>query len=198
MKIVDVIFALICGRIIGFLAGDFLKEWGVKIGFYYALILWLFFPFLTLFFLWISDRIGKNFLFVFQGAKFSLVGAVATIIDLKIFEFLVLPLDFFVPFGQLTAKSLSFLTATFLKFWGNKYWAFSRPGKDNFRQEITSFFVVTFIGIVIDVSAFYYLRNIISVPAIPVSAWTKLSVIFAGLAAAFWNFLCYKFFVFKK
>lgn len=197
MKIVDIIFALICGIIIGFLAGDFLEAGGFHIGFYYILIVWLVFPLVTLVCLWAADQIGRKFLFIFQGAKFSLVGAVATIVDLKVFEFLLVPLDFFIPFGQLAAKSLSFFIATLLKFWGNKYWTFSRPSKDTIKQEITGFLAITLIGIIIDVTAFYSLKNIAGAPAIPGAIETKIIVICADLIAALWNFLGYKFFVFK-
>lgn len=199
MKIVDIVLALISGRIIGFLVSDFLKEWGIEIGFFYLLVLWIFFPLLTLFCLWVANIIGRKLLFAFEGAKFVLVGSVATVVDLKFFELMLwLSGGTFVVAVLIIIKGVSFLAATFLKFWGNKYWVFSKPDKENFSREIFRFFAITFVGIVIDVSAFYYISRVMPPPAVPFSAWIKLSVIFAALAAALWNFWGYKFLVFKK
>jgi len=205
VKIVDVIFALIAGRIIGFLADDFLMEWGVNTGIYWDLVIWIAFPLFSLFCLWMAFLIGDHpsrrasdgqgkFLFVFQAAKFFLVGAVATVLDLKIFEFLVWFFSIYI-----LAKVISFIIATFLKYWGNKYWAFLKHEKENIHKEIIRFFLITFIGLIIDVAVFYYLTRIMEPQfALSYVIWTKLSVIFAGVAAALWNFLGYKFLVFKK
>ena len=87
MRPIDVILALIFGRILGFLVGDFLGEWGIKSGFYYLVLVWVILPLVTLLCLWIAHLIGKKVLFLFQVAKFLLVGAIATVVDLKLFEF---------------------------------------------------------------------------------------------------------------
>jgi putative flippase GtrA len=195
MRITDIIFALVCGRVVGFLVSDFLKGWGVHVGFWYEVVIWLVLPFVSLFCLWVAFLIGKKFLFVFQAAKFLLVGAVATIVDLKLFEWLVVA--FFLYY--LVAKSISFIVATALKYWGNKYWAFLKHEKEHVGKEVAQFFVITLIGLVIDVSVFYYATKIASSQfSIPPALWIKVSVIIAACASAVWSFLGYKFFVFKK
>ena len=127
------------------------------------------------------------------------MGAVATVFDLKIFEFLFFIFSISIPFASIFAKSLSFIISTFLKYWGNKYWAFQKHEKEDMHKEILQFFFITFIGLIIDVLSFYYFSKIFnSQIAIPEAIWLKFSVIFAALVAALWNFLGYKFFVFKK
>src|SRR3989344_4963736 len=85
MKIIDTIFSLICGWLVGWLAYGFLKDYGLDVG----LLRW-FLPttlaVISLFCLWLADLIGRKFLFVFQAAKFILTGVLATIIDLVFFE----------------------------------------------------------------------------------------------------------------
>lgn len=200
MKITDIIFALVFGRIIGFLMGDFLREWEIHIGFYWSLLIWFILPLISLACLWLAFSIGKNFLFVFQGAKFFLVGAVTTVIDLKLFEFLVWLFSVLVfSISPIASKGISFIISTFLKYWGNKYWAFQKHEKEDMRKEIIQFFSITFVGLLIDVSAFYYATKVIGPQfEIPATVWVKFSVIFAALVAALWNFAGYKFFVFKK
>lgn len=202
MKVIDIIFALICGRVIGLLLGDFLQEWGIHLGWQYQLLIWVGLPFFALFCLWVFYHLGRKMLFFFQGAKFLLVGALATVIDLKFFEWSLWALTFTMvvnPALSLTFKGVSFLLATLIKFWGNKYWAFAKHEKDNMGKEAMYFFCITLIGLIIDVTAYYYFARVLG-PQFELSAaiWLKLSVIMAALAAAVWNFLGYKFFVFKK
>lgn len=199
MKVIDILFALACGKVVGFVIGDILKGLGVDAGLYVVVTLWVVLPLLALFCLWVAEVIGRKVLFVFQAAKFFLVGAFATVVDLKFFELLIWIFAFFAPIPLLAAKSISFIAATLVKYWGNKYWAFTKHEKENMHKEIVQFFAITLVGLAIDLGAFYYATSMLGPQlGIPLVVWTKLSVIFAGIAAALWNFLGYKFWVFKK
>jgi len=199
MKIIDVFFALICGYSIGWVARDFIKDYGVDIGLLVSLVLHYVVPLFALFCLWIAFLIGRKFLFIFQAAKHLLIGAFATIIDLKLFEFLAWTFSLFLPVPPFIYKGGSFLVATSIKYWGNKHWAFEKHEKTEFTKEVTQFFLVTIVGLVLDVGFFYYFTKIMGPQfAIPAEVWVKLSVLMAALIAAVWNFLSYKFFVFKK
>lgn len=199
MRLTDIIFALIIGKAVGYLIHDFLKEWGIEVGVYSALILWIAFPFLALFCLWLAYRIGKKLVVIFQAAKFFLVGAFAMVVDLQIFELLVWLFGIFLWPSYLMPKSISFLIATAIKYWGNKYWVFLRHEKENLMEEAMQFFLVTLIGLAIDVVAFYYFVKVLGPQfAIGEIVWVKLSVIFAAVVSAAFNFLGYKFIVFKK
>lgn len=123
-----------------------------------------------------------------QLIKHLIVGAFATLVDLAIFEFLIL---FFVPLVQikLIIKSTSFLFATAIKYWGNKHWVFQKPEKDGMLKEVFQFALITVAGLAIDVVSFYYFSFYF---------WQPVSVIFAAAIAAVWNFTAYKFLVFKK
>lgn len=199
MKIIDTIFPLICGWLVGWLAHGFLKDYGIDIGiwkWFMPLILAVF----SLFCLWAAESVGRKFLFIFQASKFFLIGVFATIVDLVFFGAFVWAFSF-TPFAisLLFPKTISFLIATFTKFWGNKYWTFKKHEKENMRKEFLQFFAVTLLALVIDVSFFFYLTKI-SGPqfAIPSNLWIKLSVIISALISAVWSFYGYKFLVFKK
>lgn len=199
MRLTDIIFALVIGKAVGYLIHDFLKEWGIVVGVYYTLVLWIVFPFLALFCLWWAYRIGKKALVIFQVAKFLLVGAFAMVVDLQIFELSIWLFGLFLWPSYLLPKSISFLIATAIKYWGNKYWVFLRHEKENLVEEAMQFFLVTLIGLAIDVVAFYYFVKVLGPQfSIPEIVWVKLSVIFAAIVSALFNFLGYKFVVFKK
>jgi len=198
MKVIDIIFALVCGRVMAWLAYDFLKSYGLDVGFWRWLMPILL-PVISLICLWIAYLIGKKILFVFQMAKFFLVGALATVVDLELFEFFVWLFSLLSIDILMTAKAISFFLATCAKYWGNKYWAFEKSEKENWKKEMVKFFTVTLVGLVADVGFFFYFSKILGPQfETPPEIWIKLSVILAALCAAVWNFLGYKFLVFKK
>lgn len=123
------------------------------------------------------------------------VGGMATFVDLIIFTLLTV----MVPIGMLAAKVISFLVSVALKYMGNKHWVFKQYQKENWRTELSQFFFITLVGLLLDVAAFYYFTELLGPQfGAPEAIWQKLSVIFAALAAAVWNFLGYKLLVFKK
>lgn len=199
MKVTDIIFALICGRFIGFLVDVFLRDWGIEVGIYYTIGLWVLLPVLTLSFLWVAAFVGRKIPVFFQGAKFLLVGAFSAVVDLKIFEGLVYAMGLFFTFNPLLAKGVSFVLATCVKYWGNKHWTFQKHEKEYAHYEVSQFFLVTLVGLILDVGAFYYFTKV-SGPEFGISpdTWLKVSVILAALVATVFNFLGYKFWVFKK
>lgn len=197
MKAIDFVFALICGWMLNWVVFDVLKSFNIDFGLWRWLLSWVL-PLLALVFLWLAYLIGRKVLFIFQAAKHILVGAFATVIDLKIFEALLI---MFPPLAEisLVPKGISFLLSTSLKYWGNKYWAFEKHAKDEVFREISQFFIVTVVGLVLDTGSFFYFTKIMGPQfGLTPHVWTEFSVISAAVIAAFWNFTAYKFLVFKK
>ncbi len=186
MKKNDIIFAIVCGLAVAWIALDFFGKYG-----------WIFFfvlPIFSVIGLCLVELIGKKILFVRQAGKFILAGSLADVIDIKVFQFLF----WLAPFS-LIFKAISFLVATFVKYWWNKYWAFEKMEKEDINKEAIQFFAVTLAGLILNVGAFYYFTKILGPQfSMPIKTWTELSVIFAALVSAAWNFLGYKFIVFKK
>jgi len=186
MKKTDIIFSIVCGLSVAWIANDFFN----KIGWIFFLVL----PVLSVVGLWLVNLIGEKVLFVKQVGKFVLVGAFADVIDIKVFQFLFL----FAPFS-ITFKAVSFLVATLVKFWWNKHWAFERHEKEGAKKEAVQFFGVTLGGLLLNLGSFYYFTKVMGPQfSMPVETWTELCIIFAALVAAVWNFCGYKFLVFKK
>ena len=145
------------------------------------------------------ESIGKKMAFVHQAAKFFLVGALSAVIDIKVYQFSAWIFGLFILISPLISKSISFLAATVVKYGGNKLWVFEKNGKDGIKKEVVQFFTITLIGMIIDVATFYYFTKIVGPQfSMQPKIWEELSIIFAALVAALWNFLGYKHIVFKK
>lgn len=204
MKKEDIILSILSGGGVAWLVNGMIKTSGIKsvLGVNVTVFEWflyIFLPILTVFILWVSYQVGKKFLFVVQIAKFVLIGVLATLFDLIVFRSLGWVSGLSTKGSRTTFKGISFLGATLAKYWGNKFWAFEQAEMKGAEKEFTQFFIVTLMGLGINVGAFYLFVNIIGpLFGIPFEVWETLGVILAALAVSVWNFVGYKFIVFKK
>ena len=200
MKKIDIILALITGEAVAWLFVHILK--GVEFLAKIELLNWILFvsfPILAVIGLWICYLIGKKFLFVLQVGKFFLTGAFVTVVDLGVLNLLMFVSG--ITAGTLFSvfKGISFLVATTTKYLGSKFWIFEKFETGFSRKEIIKFLIVTLFGLGINVGAASFLVNIIGPQFnITENAWANIGGIVAALASATWNFLGFKFIVFKK
>lgn len=189
MKKIDVVFAIICGISVAWIANDFLKFWP-----FYILL-----PALSILGLWACELIGKKFLFVHQFGKFGLAGAFADVVDIKSFQVAFWLISVFGISAPLLCKAFSFIVGTFVKYFSDKYWSFERHEKETMKKEIIQFFLIACGGMIINVSAFWFFTKFMG-PQFGISPklWTEASIILSAIVAAAWNFSGYKFIVFKK
>ena len=88
--------------------------------------------------------------------KFGVIGFIAFLIDLVIFNFLRFAGGEGVLFDRpLTAKVLSVLVATTFAFVGNRHWTFKERSRSTIRRQYTMFFVLNVIGMVIVLSCLW-------------------------------------------
>jgi len=201
MKRIDVVLALIVGEAA---AGLFI--WLIKnspdinLPFLYW-FLPISFPVLAIVAIWISYLIGKRFLVVYQLAKFLLIGAFFAIVDLIILNTL---LEYFGISREEAVKyaifvATSFIIATTVKYLADKYWAFEQLERKQMGAEFSKFFIITLIsgGIQIGLASFIFaiLPSFIGITELVAANLGKIGGI---IIASAWNFLGYKFIVFKK
>ncbi|MCX6758336.1 MAG: GtrA family protein [Candidatus Nealsonbacteria bacterium] len=165
-------------------------------------LLWLLIPlftFLAPICLWIAFLIGKKYLFIFQLAKFILIGVMATIFDLGTLSAFIAYFGISSGIGYLAFKAISFIIATVLKYIPDKFWAFKKHETSGLGKEFYQFFAITLIGLIINVSIANLIVNIVGPQfGLPAALWGNLGGIGAVIITFAWNFIGYKFFVFKK
>lgn len=198
MRKIDLIFAILAGEGVAWLAYGLLKEQGIEVRFL-AWILAIFLPILALFGLWICYLLGKRFLWIFQAAKFLLIGVLATLVDLGILNLLIVISGLAVGTAFSFFKGISFLVATLAKYFGDKFWAFEKMEKTGMGKEFIQFFLVTLIGLGINVGVASLVVNTLGPQfGLTEKVWANVGGIIAAFITAIWNFLGYKFIVFKK
>jgi putative flippase GtrA len=129
------------------------------------------------------------------------------LVDLGILNVLILVSGIAVGWQYRFFKGVSFIFATCSKFLGDKFWAFEQMNKEEMRKEFVKFFLVTLIGLVINIGVASFVvnflgENIITLFGSKLGLTQKMIANMGGVAAAvgaaLWNFFAYKFIVFKK
>ena len=197
MKKIDIILSLIAGEGVAWLFVWFLKNSELKAEFLYW-ILPIVFPILALAGIYICYLIGKKFLFVFQLAKFALIGAVFAIFDLIILNILMVYFGITKGIDYTIFATISFILATLAKYVVDKFWAFEQK-EGKVKTEFSKFFIITIISAGIQIGIASIVVNLIgSQFGITALAWGSIGKIIGILFAMTWNFVGYKFIVFKK
>jgi putative flippase GtrA len=76
--------------------------------------------------------------------KFGVVGGVAFVVDVGLFNLLLHATD-----KPLTSKTISTVVATTVAYLGNRHWTFRRRSRSGVRREYTLFFLLNGVGLVI-------------------------------------------------
>jgi putative flippase GtrA len=198
MKWVDIILSIITAEGVAGLFIWLIKNSSLNLPFLNWLLPVLF-PILAIFGIWVAEIIGKRFLFVYQLAKFLLVGAFFSVFDLIILNSLMA--YFGITKEEILKYStfviVSFTIVTIFKYFANKYWAFEKMEKERMEKEFGIFFLVTAISGVIQVGVASLLFKFLTLIISPFLAG-NVGKILGIVVASVWNFICYKFLVFKK
>lgn len=148
--------------------------------------------------LWIASLLSRKIPIMIQFAKFGAVGALNTLLDLGILNTLIFFTGFSAGWHYTSYKAISFIIANTNAYFWNKYWTFESKGEANIK-EFWQFFIVSLIGFGINVGFASLIVNIIGpMGDISIERWGNIAALGATAISLVWNFIGYKFIVFKK
>jgi len=198
MKKIDLILALATGEITAWFFYSLMREMEFSVP-GLPLILAIAFPLLAALGLQICWMLGKKYVWIWQMAKYLLIGVLATILDLGVLNGLILVSGVAIGVTYSVFKGISFVVATCLKYFADKFWAFEKNEKAGMGKEFLQFFFVTLIGLGLNVFiASFVVNNIEPKFGLSQTAWGTIGGVAAAFGVMAWNFIGYKFFVFKK
>ncbi|HET8970555.1 MAG TPA: GtrA family protein [Candidatus Nanopelagicales bacterium] len=94
---------------------------------------------------------------VHEMAKFGVVGAVAFLVDIGLFNLLRgVGSDGPLADKPLTAKIISVVVATTVAYLGNRYWTFRHRARTSMRREYVLFFILNGAGLLISVGCLWF------------------------------------------
>jgi len=146
-----------------------------------------------------------------QIVKFAIVGVGNTLVDWVVLFGLMRVTGITSGFGYSIEKGGSFLVAVINSYIFNKYWTFKAKGT-KVAVEFSQFFLVSVVGMIINVGVATAVVRFIKpidfvinlagyIPLLelaPGEIWGIFGAAVATIVALAWNFLGYKFIVFKK
>ena len=135
-----------------------------------------------------------------QISKFVIVGVINTGIDFAVLNALLFSTKIYSGRWLILFNSISFSAAVINSYFLNKYWTFKSQNVENSKaKQFSQFLIISVIGISINDAIVYGLATFTS-PLFGLSAqmWTNVAKLFATAASMVWNFIGYKFIVFKK
>lgn len=207
----DLIFAIVAGLLIGLLLLPVLKT--AKPALYEQFFFFTipFFLLATPLGLFIAYEISKKIAVIWQIGKFGVTGVMNVLVDMGVLTLLTF---FFKNNFQIESKDIIFSQIAFLTFYSlykatsfiianinsyywNKYWTFNK-GADH-KTEFFQFFTVSLLGFFINVlvaSLTFYLASPSGI--IAQGQWGLIGAALGSIAGLIWNFVGYKFIVFKK
>ena len=146
---------------------------------------------------------------LYQFGKFGIVGSSNFLVDLGVLQLLIYffsqdrsPQAIAAVAGiTITTwtlfKCVSFIVASTNSFLWNKFWTFHEKKLEEARREYFTFLAISVVGLLINSTAFSIVFNF-RPTTMREALWATVSAVAGAFAAMTWNFLGYKFIVFKN
>ena len=198
LKRSDIVFSFIIGFVFGWFLIPILSNFAIELGgfAFFLPIVFSFFAALALFAAWFLSRWLAP---LFQFAKFAAVGALNFAIDFGILNILILITGTAAGLGFVIFKTISVASAIVNSYFWNKFWTFGDRQTQGGAKEFFEFMIVTLVGIGVNVGVAHLVVNIIGpLGGIGERPWANIGAAASVVITLFWNFLGYKFVVFKK
>ncbi len=205
MKRTDLISSLIIGLIISVFTVAMLNALKAEIpqGYHSYLEYWPFalivIPPLVSLWVYIFSRLGSYRHSLFQFGKFIPIGMSNVSIDFGILNLLIFLSG--VEKGYLFSifKAVSFLSAVTNSYLWNKFWTFESIETKGMGKQFFKFLTVAGVGFFINVAVASFLVNFVGpIGGVSPVLWANISALASVFIVVIWNFLGYKFLVFKK
>jgi putative flippase GtrA len=143
--------------------------------------------------------VGRKRPVVFQFGKFITIGLSNTAIDFGILNLLIFVTNIERGYLYSIFKAVSFMVAVTNSYLWNKFWTFKSHENKETRKEFIQFVAISGVGFGINVIVASFIVNIIGpVGEISPRLWANIGAFAAIVISVFWNFLGYKFIVFKN
>lgn len=172
----------------------------LKPSFSFFVLAAVFFIILANFALWVSLVISKKISVFLQVAKFGAVGAFNTFLNWAVVNLLMLVTQQFEGAYYAVFMTIGFIVSNAGSFFWNKYWIFPTneiADHDSAKKDFAQFFIISLIGMGIQIGVASALVNFVETSA-SAGVWANAGLLLGTVFSMIWNFLGYKFIVFKK
>ena len=195
----DIFFAAINGLIFGALLPVVLKNMNIAMSANKGVIIAVAFTVLAAAGVYIGYLLSKYIGVIFQIAKFGCVGAANFAVDIGILNLLIFLSGTAAGVVYIVFKIISFTFAVTNSYIWNKIWTFKKVDTKETGKEFGQFIMISVIGLILNAAVAGFLVIVIGpMGGISVKTWASVSAAVASICVMAWNFIGYKFWVFKR
>ncbi len=206
LKKSDIIVSLVIGEAAGWLLLIVIKNISLTFPAIGVVPLWIWpvgFPFFCLAWFLFAFLLSRKWLVFYQAAKFVLVGGLNFLVDIGVLNLLIFLSGIAAGWFYSLFKGISFAVAVINSYFLNKFWTFKRGAADQsagkIGKEFLAFLIVSLIGIGLNNLIASLIVNWLGPQwGLAEELWANLGAVTASFLAMFWNFIGYKFIVFKR
>ncbi len=143
--------------------------------------------------------LGKRRPVLFQFGKFITIGLSNSAIDFGILNLLIFLTGVEKGYLYSLFKAVSFMVAVSNSYLWNRFWTFESHETSETGKQFLQFLTISGVGFGINVIVASFIVNVISpMGEISPRLWANIGAFIAVVISVFWNFLGYKFIVFKR
>jgi putative flippase GtrA len=203
----DIIVSLLIGSAAGWLLLIIINNISQTLPQVKLIPLWVwpvFFPLFCLVWFLLIFFLSKKWLTFYQFGKFVLVGGLNFLVDLGVLNLLIFFTGIAAGWFYSLFKGISFAVAVINSYFLNKFWTFKSAATNDqsvkkVGKEFLTFVVISVIGLGFNNLVASLLVNGLGPQwGISENVWANVGAVTASFLAMFWNFIGYKFIVFKK
>lgn len=195
----DLLYGAVNGFIFGALIPIVLKNLEVQIDLVKYLAIVVVFTILAVVGVYIGSLLSRIAGFFFQLAKFGAVGAANFAVDFGVLNLLIFLTGIASGWHFTAFKATSFIVAVVNSFYWNRRWTFRKKGGEKTGKDFMQFLFVSVVGLLLNAGVASLIVNVIGpIGEIGDKTWANIATAVASIIVLSWNFLGYKFFVFKK
>jgi len=195
----DIFFAAINGLIFGALLPVVLKNMNIALSANMGFAIAIAFTVLAAAGVAVGHFLSRYIKIIFQITKFGAVGAANFAVDIGILNLLIFLSGSAAGIAYTLFKIISFVFAVTNSYIWNKIWTFKKTDTKETGKEFGQFIMISIIGLILNAVIASVLVNVIGpLGGIKVKTWASVSAAVASVCVMAWNFIGYKFWVFKK
>lgn len=195
----DIVFGAINGLIFGALLPVVLKNMNIQMSTNTSIVIAIAFTVLAAVGVAIGYFLSRYIKIIFQIAKFGCVGAANFAVDIGILNLLIFLSGTAVGLAYIIFKIISFTFAVTNSYVWNKIWTFKKSDTKDTGKEFMQFIMISVIGLVLNAAVAGFLVIVVGpLGGIKVKTWASVSAAVASICVMAWNFIGYKFWVFKR